>query len=150
VCIVLAILLTIPAILSHNSQVRLISAVLGLAFVSVGVVIFIWKYFRVGVSAAAGVITIFLNGTLKIIYSTFKAGHAFDFISVTVRTRFLPASLPSCFPIEVVEVDIDRDASGWSKVVGRLTFKIHRRILEDRRVVDALATWIIAKLPSTR
>jgi hypothetical protein len=81
VCIVLAILLTIPAILSHNSQVRLISAVLGLAFVSVGVVIFIWKYFRVGVSAAAGVITIFLNGTLKSFIRHSRLGmHSISFL----------------------------------------------------------------------
>lgn len=141
VCVGLAGLLTIPTILSGNSQYRLISAIGGLVLVFVGLSIWIWKSFRAGVSVAIVVFLVFLNGFLKIIYSWVKSGHLFDFISVLVRTRFFPTSSHSRFCIEKKEIDV---------VSRRLFARIHRGIAEDCRVVDALATWIAAKSMSTR
>ncbi len=128
----------------ENIGVKRALAILSLLASVVGLAIFLVKYVRAGASAAACIGLIFLNSAAKIVYSTLKAGHMFDFISVTVRARPLPTPLGSRFPVTIFAIPSDQELSWWATLIDRLTFKAHRRIVTNDCGLKALTRWMNA------
>jgi PGAP1-like protein len=142
ICIGTAGLLTFLNMLVKPDAYRMWLVVVAILFVLAGLCVFIGNYIWPSLLGLAALVFQFVNGLSKVVYSSAKSGFSLDFLFMSVRTKAIPSN-PHQYHVDMLRLEAnDSRHALWRRLLDRLTFANHRKIVSDKRAAAGIAEWI--------